>query len=103
MNNYTEIFKLKEMLEKENIQFEFVDTAKQNMINYGGITAYQIAIPKNSKERIISIIQGDHTYGGQDDLLEIMGLLTAEELKDDEVCGGLTAENVFERITKAIK
>ena len=36
-----------------------------------------------------------------DDLLELAGrLLTEEELKQDSVVGGLTANDVFERISK---
>ena len=40
------------------------------------------------------------SYGREDDLLEIMGLLTPEEEEQDSVLGYLTAENVFERIKK---
>lgn len=39
--------------------------------------------------------------GVDDDLLELAGrLLTEEELKYDSVVGGLTAKDVFERISK---
>ena len=44
------------------------------------------------------MIQGYGTYGGKQNLLEIMGLLTPEESKSDCVCGWLTAEDVFARI-----
>ena len=36
-------------------------------------------------------------YGNENDLLEIMGGLTEEELKYDSVLGNLTAEEVFKR------
>ena len=47
---------------------------------------------------VCSAIQGDYTYGGRENLIEIMGLLTDEELQFDEVRGYLTADEVFRRI-----
>ena len=47
---------------------------------------------------VCSVVQGTHTYGGLENRLEIMGLLTEEELEHDDVCGWLTAEDVFARI-----
>lgn len=91
---YTEIFKLKKMLEENNIPFEF--------IYYSERDDYQICIPSfyPIKEMVISIIQGGHSYGGIDDLLEIRGLLTKDEEECDTIAGWLTAENVFARIKK---
>ena len=89
---YTEIFRLEEMLEKENIPFEFFDNGK----------SYQICCP-DSKDRYISVIQGGGSYGQNLDKLEIMGLLTEEEMEDDTVLGYLTAEEVFKRIKKHLK
>jgi hypothetical protein len=40
------------------------------------------------------------SYGNSCDELEIMGLLTPEEVEYDSVVGYLTAEDVFERIRK---
>ena len=57
----------------------------------------------DNEKRIISIVQGYGTYGEEDDLLEIMGLLTEEEEKIDSVTGYLTAEDVFNRIVKYFK
>lgn len=45
-----------------------------------------------------SVIEGNSSYGGSCDELEIMGLLTKEESTHDEVLGGLTAKEVFDRI-----
>lgn len=42
----------------------------------------------------------DGSYGRTDDKLELMGLLTKEESECDEVEGWLTAEDVFNRISK---
>ena len=89
MTKYTEIFKLKKMLEEAKIPFVFIDRST-------AFTAYQIAYPiPNFK---CSIVQGDYSYGSKENLLEIMGLLTEEERKQDDVVGGLTAEEVFKRI-----
>lgn len=48
--------------------------------------------------RVVSVISGPYAYGGQQGLLEIMGLLTPEERESDSVVGYLTAEDVFARI-----
>ena len=90
---YTEIFKLKKMLEAENIPFEFRFMPD--------LIGFQISYPKSGDERVCSIIENAHSYGNERNLLEIMGLLTDEELEYDSVAGGLSAENVFERIKKA--
>lgn len=88
---YMEIFRLKEMLEKNNIPFEFEKTDE-----------YIIRIPKkyNKEEYLMTVYQGEHTYGGRNNLLEICGGTTLEERKEQggECAGYLTAENVFERI-----
>lgn len=96
---YTEIFRLKEMLEKENIPFEFEKDEEYK--------EYIIRIPINesirkqdNKEPLMFVYQGEHTYGGRNNLLEICGGTTLEERKEqgEEYLGYLTAENVFERI-----
>lgn len=93
--DFKEIFKLQEMLQKDNIELEFIDsTFKMQDREY---TAYQICCP-NSDDRYISVIQSHGSYGRDKDLLEIMGLLTDEELEHDGVVGYLTADNVFDRI-----
>ena len=70
---------------------------------------YHLCYPKNNdpdcveKETfdiVCSVIEHDGSYGREQDLLEIMGLLTDEEYEHDEVVGFLSAENVFERIKK---
>lgn len=91
---YTEIFSLKEMLEKDNIPFEFEKDEEYK--------EYIIRIPKeyNEKECLMIVYQGEYTYGGRNNLLEICGGTTLEERKEqgEEYLGYLTAENVFERI-----
>ena len=76
------------MLENENIPFEFREI-------FGG---YQICYPKIGNERICSVIEHEGSYGNEEDLLEIMGLLTANEKECDYVVGYLSAEDVFNRI-----
>ena len=89
MNKYNEILRLKEMLEKAEIPFEFNE--------YMG--GYHLCYP-NKKIKECSVIEHDGSYGREQDLLEIMGLLTDKELQNDDVVGFLSAENVFERIKK---
>ena len=85
---YKKIFRLKEMLEKAGIPFIFKE------LNDG----YQILYKNDSRETKCSVIEHEFSYGHEEDLLEIMGLLTDEESKDGSVLGFLTAENVFKRI-----
>lgn len=95
---YTEIFKLKNMLEKAKIPFEYEDES----ISVESIIKsekHHICYPAfDFRRRVCSVIQGKHTYGNEGDLLEIMGLLTDEESENDSVAGWLTAEDVFNRI-----
>ena len=128
MSKYKEIFKLKEMLEKAEIPYIFIDRFEEDrklMKNNEYLNEYlkdkeyyQILLFNDFREVmeryntykvfdnekiIISIVQGYGTYGEEDDLLEIMGLLTEEEEKIDSVTGYLTAEDVFNRIVKYFK
>lgn len=101
---YTEILKLKEMLEEANIPFTFTDDffgAKKKLETgatiakfvYGGqYPAYQIRLGD-----LADAIEHCYSYGNQRDLLEIMGGLTDEEMDYDSVLGYLTAEEVFKR------
>lgn len=101
--DYKEIFKLKVMLDNASIPYEFIDRSYviSNEIKY---PSYQIIVYKqSSKDRLISVVEGFGTYGGQDDLLEIMGCLTEKEEQEDSVLGFLTANEVFERIKKHFK
>lgn len=92
MKNYKEILKLKEMLENANIPFKFKVLTE---INHEG---YQILYPTDGENRVCSVIEHTFSYGNDVDRLEIMGLLTSEELKYDDVVGFLSAEDVFKRI-----
>ena len=46
------------------------------------------------------VICHQFSYGGDEGLLEIMGLLTDEEAEYDDVVGYLTADDVFSRIIR---
>lgn len=61
----------------------------------GAVLAYS-----NREHCVCSAIEHDGSYGRNDDLIEIMGLLTDEEEEYDSVCGYLSAQNVYERIMK---
>lgn len=95
--NYTEIFRLKEMLEEAHIPFVFADErfGNDNYIFYH----YHIYYPSTFLEGncVCSVVQGSGTYGNNANLLEIMGLLKPDE-SGESVKGWLTAEDVFERI-----
>lgn len=91
MTKYIEIFKLKKMLEEAGIPFEFYDRSDSNF------EGYQIRYP-NTEQAKCSIIQSDRSYGGEENLLEMKGLLTKEEKRQDSVAGFLMAEEVFRRI-----
>lgn len=103
---YDEILKLKEMLEKANIPFEFTDDMYEAKKN-GDIAnplykklypAYQIIIYKHNR-RICDAVQHCYSYGNERNLIEIFGAITNEERKEEgcEVLGYLTAEEVFKR------
>ena len=94
---YTQIFKLKKMLEEAKIPFNYANESWS--IDYGTYIKHHIYYPSSAKT-VCSCIQGTHTYGNKKDLLEIMGLLTKSEEKMDEVAGWLTAEEVFKRIKR---
>lgn len=90
MTKYTEIFKLKKMLEEAKIPFEFYKNNKSWL---------RIVYKPDKKGNFkCGVVQGCISYGGQQGFLEIMGLLTAEEERQGSVVGWLTAEEVFKRI-----
>ncbi len=92
--DYTEILKFAEMLKQVEIPFKISEL-------HGG---YHIQYPSDSN-CVCSVVEHSFSYGAENNLLEIMGLLTeqerAEDICDDSaVKGYLSAENVFERISK---
>lgn len=89
-DDYQEILKLHEMLEEAEIPHTIVQVMD------GWHLCYPVREPL--EKRVCSVIEHYGSYGREQDLLEIMGLLTAEEEQDDSVCGYLTAEEVFARI-----
>jgi hypothetical protein len=106
MKKYNEIFKLKKMLEDADIPFTWVphwgyensELERLRKITPDLMEHYQIEYPCGGDLRVCSVIEGFGTYGNEADLLEIMGLLTSEERRDDIVLGGLSADDVFKRI-----
>ena len=87
---FTEIFRLKKMLEEAKIPFRFSE-------NFNG--GFHIVYSFEGEE-VCSVIEHDFSYGREKDLLEIQGLMTEQEMEEeqDSVLGYLTADNVFERI-----
>ena len=71
------------MLEENHIPFEWIE---HNDLRNG----YQICYPEKDEKRVCSVIEHSFSYGSQEDLLEIQGLLTADEEKCDSVLGNLS-------------
>lgn len=98
-----EIHKLAEMLNQANIPFEITKRFGGFELPVDGLFAdygYQIGYPQlpQTGDFVCSVIEEFGTYGFEENKLEIMGLLTDEESKFDDVVGHLTAEDVFQRI-----
>lgn len=101
---YTEILKLKRMLEEANIPFTFTDdcfNVKERIDTGSPIAkflygeqypAYQIRLGN-----LADVIEHCYSIGYLADKLEIMGGLTEEEMEYDSVLGYLTAKEVFKR------
>lgn len=88
-NKYQEILKLDDMLNKANIPHVL-----KRMFD-----GWQVCYPSDDeKDMVMDAIEHFGSFGKEDDKLEIMGLLTPEEEKDDLVLGHLTADEVFMRI-----
>ena len=86
--DYKEIFKLHNMLENNNIPHTL----------HKMFDGWQIIYPEKGKKQVMDAIEHFGSYGSEQDLLEIMGLLTEEEEKINSVLGCLTAQDVFNRI-----
>lgn len=87
--NFYQLFKLACLLDEAEIPYEIHHSFK----------GFQLRYPSDSKDHFrCSVILHAGSYGREDGLLEIMGLLTDEELKHDPVLGYLNAEEVFNRI-----
>ena len=88
MKIFNEILRLDAMLNKKGISHKIQRRADGYQIyNVGGCPNFDV-------------IEFSGSYGSDDDLLEIMGLLTSEELKHDSVAGWLSARKVMNRIEK---
>ena len=89
-DRYQEILKLDAMLVQKGIPHtldKFMD-------------GWQVIYPENGENRVMDAIEHLDSYGREDDLLEIMGLLTPEEQEHDSVLGWLTAQDVCSRIER---
>ena len=102
-----EIFKLKRMLEKANIPFDYIENfgydPRLKSVYPDIMEHYHICYPSSGDDRVISVVEGLGTYGREQDRLEIMGGLTPYEQFEygpDGPIGFLTAKNVFRRIKK---
>lgn len=90
--SYNEILKLNTMLDNAKIPH------MMRRLNDGWQVIYT---PYHPDSWVADAIETRYSYGAKDDLLELAGrLLTGEELKRGSVVGGLTANDVFKRISK---
>lgn len=88
--DFAEMDKLEQLLVEADIPYD-----KSRV--FGG---KQLQYPCKGDDRVCSVILHKGSYGRSEGLLEIMGLLTDEELECDDVVGYLTADDVFSRIKK---
>lgn len=89
-NRYQEILRLDAMLNERHIPHickKFMD-------------GWQVIYPEDGKKRVMDAIEHFGSYGNEQDKLEIMGLLTPKEKKNDSVLGYLSAKEVFTRIER---
>lgn len=99
-----EFDKLCKMLDDAKIPYERNDD-KNNLSCFGVNREPMRRIvygPDPDKDRVCvcSVICGYGSYGYEEGLLEMMGLLTPEEMECDSVKGWLTADDVFNRIKR---
>ena len=91
----TEMTKLITLLLNSDIPFDLTTDSEGNQHN-------QVWYPSRDNA-VCDVICHKYSYGGNDGLLEMMGLLTDEEGEDDDVIGWLTADEVYRRISADYK
>lgn len=64
------------------------------------LDGWQVIYPEPGERRVMDAIEHLGGYGHEVDRLEILGLLTPEERRENSVLGYLTAEEVCERIER---
>lgn len=91
IKSFEEIEKLSEMLDNAGIPHEDMNWLGGKQVNYP------------SKQNVVcDAILNPYSYGHEEGLLEIMGLVNERKI-GDSVEGYLTAEEVFKRIKKHYK
>ena len=88
MSEYKEIFRLKEMLDKANIEYEFRD----KNIYLPPYEHYQICCP-NCENRYISVVEGFGTYGELADKLDS----ELDSMLDEMATKGLLTEEIISK------
>jgi len=86
-----EMVKLEAMLDEAGIPYD-VNALGDKYLTYPSVTY------PNETPIVCSVILTPFSYGHEEGLLEIDGLLTDEEKENDDVAGWLTAAEVFRRI-----
>lgn len=93
MKKHSEMIKLKKLLDKNNIPYE------ETTNSVGG--SIQLWYP-NKNNAVSDAICHKYSYGYDEGLLEIMGLVDVDKI-GDTVEGYLTAKEVFDRWSKHYK
>lgn len=91
IQHYSEIFKLREMIDNAKIPYRWDAVVWENEQGQFVLGYHLIAAQ-------VSVVENCHSYGNDEDLLEIMGGLTEAESEYDDVLGWLSAKEVFARI-----
>ena len=109
-STYKEIFTLDQLLTDAGIQHEFENETWEGFeselngfyhIYYPSKEDCKRALQAYRSDISCSVIEGFCTIGNTNDRLELMGLLTENESKDEVVVGNLTAIDIFNRIKAA--
>lgn len=93
MKKHSEMIKLMKLLDEHNIPYEETINTIDNSI--------QLWYP-NKNNAVSDAICHKYSYGYEEGLLEIMGLVDVDKI-GDTVEGHLTAEEVFDRWSKHYK
>lgn len=103
---YSEIFKLHDMLKAADIPHDFLERTMG-----GRLYVYQILYPnkesweymlpgEKTRDYTCSVIEGPDTKGGDQNLLETLGLVHGDDPDFETLVGYLTAENVCNELVK---
>lgn len=99
IRDLTELNKLEEYLKVNGILYERVDDDGYPVPFDGGMfDRHQIIVYNKDGKRMWDAVCHYGSYGADEGLLEVMGIIVDEEIVGDTVEGNLTAEDIIKRI-----